>query len=658
MNPSVRSQVIMRRTYNRPLNSDGTEYETWADTVGRAVGHQRWLWEEAKGKSLNGDELRELEELRRLMLRREVSLAGRTLWLGGTPIARTRASSQFNCSMTTIRTVHDLVDAQWLLLQGCGVGFKPIPGILNGFSIPINDIEVIRTERMGGKGGYENNHEHFDSETGVWKISVGDSASSWAKAVGKLVAGKHRAKKLILDFSQIRPAGQVLKGYGWISSGDEAISRAFVKIAEILSRRAGQLLSRIDIIDIVNHQGTILSSRRSAEAALMDYEDPEWVVFSTMKKDHHRSEDTIHRAQSNNTLLFNKKPSKAEISHILNLMVQSGGSEPGLANAVAAKKKAPWFVGFNPCFEICLGDKSFCNLVETDVSKFNGRFNDLLAAHYIIARANYRQTCVDLRDGVLQETWHQLNQFLKLCGVGITGVVAWEHHQDPVALSKLRDAAIAGAHSMADELYLPRSKAVTTVKPSGTLSKAIFDCTEGAHKPLGKFIFNNVNFSRHHPVVGQMKRAGYHVFDNPYDTESVLATMPVRYDGIEFDIKNGVPVNLEPAIAQLNRYALLTNVYANHNCSITVYYSPDEIPSIVNWLYDNWDFYVGVSFLPRTDPTMRAEDLGYPYLPQEVVSEEEFLSYNSRLKDLNLEHMTDVIEEENLECQTGACPVR
>jgi len=62
--------------------------------------------------------------------------------------------------------------------------------------------------------------------------------------------------------------------------------------------------------------------------------------------------------------------------------------------------------------EILLGEKSFCNLVTTNLAKFNGRMRELLRAHWIIARANYRQTCVDFRDGVLQSTWHELNQFL------------------------------------------------------------------------------------------------------------------------------------------------------------------------------------------------------------------------------------------------------
>jgi len=143
------------------------------------------------------------------------------------------------------------------------------------------------------------------------------------------------------------------------------------------------------------------------------------------------------------------------------------------------------------CGEILLGEKSFCNLVTTNLAKFNGRFNELLRAHWIIARANYRQTCVDFRDGILQSTWHELNQFLRLTGVGCAGIVMWEHQNNPKEIKKLRRMAHEGVDLMAMELNLPKSKAVTTVKPDGTVGK-MMDTTEGIHRPLSKYIINNI----------------------------------------------------------------------------------------------------------------------------------------------------------------------
>ena len=345
--PSVRAEIITRRTYNRPLNNEGTIFETWEETVRRVISHQKWLWERMLGREITNDEQQELYDLEDLMLDRKVSMSGRTLWLGGTEVAKNREASQFNCSFLNVETVYDVVDVLWLLLQGCGVGFKPITGTLNGFMRPIKTIETIRSTRTT-KGGNDDNEEEWNPTTRCWTIRVGDSAEAWAKSIGKLLAGKFPANKLVLDFSNIRPAGERLKGYGWISSGDDAICKAYTAISEILNKRAGDLLTAIDILDVINWLGTVLSSRRSAEIALLDANHPEWKEFATAKKDFwlHGNE---HRCQSNNSLVFYDKPSYQKLSDIFELMKEAGGSEPGFINGEAATKRAPWFKGVNPC---------------------------------------------------------------------------------------------------------------------------------------------------------------------------------------------------------------------------------------------------------------------------------------------------------------------
>ena len=189
MNVSTRAQVITRRTYNRPTSDDGKQFETWAETVARVIDHQEWLWQRAVDRDLNDLEYAELYDLEQLMLDRKVLMSGRTLWLGGTNVAKTREASQFNCSFTHVETIYDCVDVLWLLLQGCGVGFKPIVGTLSGFSKPIKNIRTVRSVRTD-KGGNENNVESWHSTTKTWTIQVGDSAEAWAKSIGKLLAGK------------------------------------------------------------------------------------------------------------------------------------------------------------------------------------------------------------------------------------------------------------------------------------------------------------------------------------------------------------------------------------------------------------------------------------------------------------------------------------
>jgi ribonucleoside-triphosphate reductase len=330
-------------------------------------------------------------------------------------------------------------------------------------------------------------------------------------------------------------------------------------------------------------------------------------------------------------------------------------SEPGFINMEAAQKRAPWCHGINPCAEILLGNKGFCNLVDIDVAKFTGDSDGLHRTLYIMARANYRQTLVHLKDGILQEAWHLNNEFLRLCGVGLTGVA---RRPDLVAYDyrNMERIATAAAYSMADELGTQRPKNVTTIKPSGTLSK-IFDTTEGAHMPLGRCVFNNVMFSEDDESIPSLRAAGYKIVPHPYSPRSVLVTFPVRWDSVPFTTVNGVELNLESAITQLERYALLQNNWTQQNTSVTISYSPDEVPSIIDWLLDHWDLYVGVSFLYRTDPSKTAADLGYAYLPQEVVTKHVYDEYVATLSPL-----TDIrgsfVEIESQECAGGRCPIK
>jgi adenosylcobalamin-dependent ribonucleoside-triphosphate reductase len=656
---STRANMVTRRTYNRPLNDEGTVFETWEQTVSRVIDHQEWLWERAKGEKLNIEELAELQELWELMVDRKATTSGRTLWLGGTDVAKTREASQFNCSFGKSETVHDIVDQFWLLLQGCGVGFEPVRGTLNGFAKPL-EVELIRSTRTD-KGFPDNQERTFVNDEGekVTHIKVGDSAEAWAKSIGKILALKSPIDRLVLDFTEIRPAGERLKGYGWISSGDETISQAFSKICDLMNKRAGQLLSRIDVLDLLNLLGTTLSSRRSAEIALMPIDDPEVDEFISAKKDFWLH-DNDHRQQSNNSIMFHSKPTKWELSYIFDRMVEAGGSEPGFVNAEAAKRRAPWFKGCNPCAEILLGNKSFCNLVEIDLGKFLGDTEELERAIWIVSRANYRQTCVDLDDGVLQRSWHELNQFLRLCGVGLTGIVKFlDYYGDDSAefLKSLRIWARRGAFHMADSLSLPRPKAVTTIKPSGSLSK-IMDTTEGVHRPLGKYLFNNITFSKHDPLVPMLREAKYKVIKKPSESDSVLVTFPVAYEDVKFTEIDGKFVNVETAVEQLNRYKLMMENYVDHNCSVTISYDVEEVPLIIEWILENWDTYVGVSFIYRNDPTKTAADLGYAYLPQEVVTEEMYSEYAGSLLPVDLDAGNSLLELEDADCATGACPIR
>jgi len=648
----TRSEIVHRRTYSRPLDEERGIFETLEQTTDRIIQHQQWLWERALGRDLNTDELNELDDLYDIFYKLEASPSGRTRWLGGTDIAKTREASQFNCSFNTISTPSDVVDSFWLLLQGCGVGFKPSVGVLRGFHKPVT-VNIQRSQRLT-KGGRDTTKLFGLPQKGHYTLSVGDSAEAWAKSIGKLLTLPADATNLKIDFSEIRPGGERLSGYGWISSGDGTLAEAYEKIAGVLNNRNGELLNELDILDLLNLLGTTLSSRRSAEIALLDIDNEMAHEFIEAKKDHWI--DRPWRGQSNNSVVFWDKPNRLELEGVFAKMIEAGGSEPGFINGSAAKKRAPWFKGVNPCAEIMLGDTSFCNLVEIDLSKFSLKNPTILKVVRLVSRANYRQTCVSFKDGVLQPGWDESNDYLRLMGVGITGIAA----ANPSAeyLQAIRAAAHDAAHEMADELGLPRSKAITTIKPSGTLSK-VMSTTEGVHKPLGKYLINNVKFSVSDPLVERLKDAGYRNFADPYSpADAIIFSFPVKWDTVEFDQVDGKHVNLESAVKQLDRYKLMMDHYVDHNCSVTISYDPSEMKDIISWLLENWDTYVGVSWIFRNDPTKTAKDLGYPYLPQEVITEEEYEEYMAVLGEVDLS-ATDLMDElEDPDCATGACPVR
>lgn len=631
----VRGEIIARRTYHR-FRDDGRQ-ETWSEVIERVIQHSLWL-EQRTGLCSPPEEF---AELRQLFLAKKAFCAGRTLWLGGTETARKRAACNFNCAFTHIETVYDFVDAFWLLLQGCGVGAKMVTGTLTGFKTHIPTLEIVPSTRAD-KSGVESNYENFGE--GVWYLQVGDSAMAWAKLVGKLLSGKREVTKLIIDFSQVRPPGDRLKGYGWICEGYRPLAQAIEAIFAILNKAAGRELSSIDMLDIFNHLGTTLSSRRSAEIILADFDNPRLEEFVHAKDD---VNGMSHRAQSNNSVVFQEYPGDIVLRNFLENIMETGKGEPGLINGEAAKLRAPWFAGVNPCSEILLADKGFCNLHELVLPSFV-TFAEVERAAWLLGRNNYRQTLVDLRDGILQDAWDKNNRELRLCGVGLTGIQMAPQFASNYQLARLRRAAQAGAYSMAQEAGRSLPANVTTIKPSGTLSK-VAGVSEGMHFPIAPYLINWVNFSKSDSLCEKLRKAGYNIKDNPYDDKACLVALPVSFVGAR-----GFSSTIS-AYGQLDEYKRLMTHYCDQNVSATIYYHPSELEAIVSWLSENWLDYVGVSFLPLDGGTK-----DYKYRPQEIVTASAWKDYVSTLKQVKWADGDAILqtEESISDCEGGVCPVR
>lgn len=528
--PTERARALFLRTYQRPG-------ETYQDVMQRVEKHLIWQYQKGtKRTQLTKEQQNEIREVMQLIVDGKVCCAGRTLWLGGTSLIenpnepvttqkkKKRECSQFNCSFLECRTAKDLRQIFHLLLQGCGVGTTMINGTIYGFKNKIQKIEVLRSE-LTEKTGKDDTKEYFEPN-GVWRIEIGDSSDAWSDALERLVRCKvpngFKINKLVIDCRQIRPSGTVLGSYGWVSMGDVKIAHGFTKIAEILNNKVDMILSKIDIYDIVNHLGTILSTRRSAIICLMDADDPEWEAFASAK-DRYWEVGNHHRSQSNNSLVFKTKPSREHLQKIFKIMADSGGSEPGFINGEAAKKRAPYYRGVNPCGEILLPDKGFCNLSEINLLAFQNDMPGLHRAIELVARMNYRQSIVNLDDGILDNSWTDNNDFLHLCGVSCTGIAARDDLTE-YDWQRMREIACNSARLQAIEFGMSPSKNVTCVKPSGCCAPETLISTnrgllrldeigningekwqpisdlyvsqESEFKPVSKFYVNDHNFVR------------------------------------------------------------------------------------------------------------------------------------------------------------------
>ena len=167
-----------------------------------------------------------------------------------------------------------------------------------------------------------------------------------------------------------------------------------------------------------------------------------------------------------------------------------------------------------------------------------------------------------------------------------------------------------------------------------------------------------MQFSKHDPVVEKLREANYKVINHPTDDSGVLVTFPVEWSDVPFHKQDGKEVNLDSAIEQLEKYKLIQTSWTQQNTSVTISYGVEEVPEIIDWLLENWDCYVGVSFIYRTDPTKTAKDLGYLYLPQEVVTEQDYREYASILQPVDLENTNSFDEILDADCATGACPIK
>lgn len=657
---------VYYRTYSRYL-PDKKRREYWWETVARSVDYNCSLQESTTRE--------EAEELFDNMFHLRQFLAGRTLWSGGTKTAYLHPISQYNCSGIALDNFDAYKDICYLLMLGVGVGFtaekkhiQKLPKVRGNIKVIHEDYAPFSNRKMRKES------TEFNITGDVMEIVVGDSKLGWANAIDLLIKVFYSidfnyVNFVMINYNSVRPNGEPLRTFGGTASGHEALKTVLEKTTKILLKdnNGYKKLRPIEAMDIANiiAEGIVVGGvRRSAQMAFIDFDDDEML---NAKRDLYTqdttgkwiaNQDILHRMMSNNSVAYYKKPSLEELKKRFETIRYS--AEGNFFNMEAAAKRKHNVKVSNPCGEILLDSHQFCNLTTVNMMAFveNGQINyeKLLRAQELSARAGYRIATLELE----LPKWNEMQARDRLIGTSFTG---WQDMVNSTRMSveeqkelarAMRKTAQDAANKYADSLGLNRPELVTSIKPEGTLSQ-LPTVSSGLHFSHSPYYIRRVRINASDPLVKVCEELGYPIFP---EVGQEMET--ARTKVIEFPVKapDGVTKYDVPAIEQLEIYKLFMEEYVDHNASNTISVKNDEWDGVIQWVYDNWDSVIGITF-------MSLDDSFYSLLPYESITEKEYLKRKSKMKPFVpslIEKYEDRSVEEDLEgdpsCTSGGCPIR
>lgn len=673
-------EFVYYRTYSRWLD-DKKRRETWLETCRRSVEYNislEYRHRLKKGLPIDMDELRrQAEDLFDRQFHLKGFLSGRTLWVGGTVVAERYPLANFNCAFTEIRRFKDFTELFYLLMVGAGVGFRATQDT-------IKDIEPYRVDVQLEQEPYnpvpkEQRQDYTSTEEferdGVryLRVIVGDSKEGWVGALLEYFNGRISGKYDVIriNYDNVRRKGERLKTFGGTASGHESLQIMFTKIDKILNREGGKL-SSVGVLDICNIIGENVVAggvRRTSEIGLCDEDDTEFInakngiYYQDEQGNWCKNEEIGHREMSNNTILFYKKPTRERLRQIFQSIKISG--EPGFYNmeAVARRVKAhsekygmPYKErkGTNPCGEILLDSKQTCNLTTNNVLAYvkDGKLDeeDLINGFRATARAGYRMTLVDLE----LPDWDRVQKRDRLTGVSLTGwqdmveATGMSRDEQRALLRKLHQAVREEVDKMAEALGTERSYLSTTVKPEGTISK-LPTVSSGLHFSHAPYYIRRVRITEADALCQMAKALGWKMNRVNHNTMAIEFPIKSEQKRTIYDV---------PAVEQLENYKMFMEEYVEHNASVTVSVQDHEWDDVEQWVWDNWDSIIGITFIA----------LGTQYydnMPEERISQEEYETRKAEMEQkpfnpdiLNFFEDGKDKELDNDGCENGVCPVR
>jgi ribonucleoside-triphosphate reductase len=592
--------------------------ETWDEAVDRYINYliSRFnITEESR--------LDTIETCRDYMKNREIFGSMRALMTAG-PALDVDDVAAYNCSYVAIERPSDFRNIMYILMCGTGVGFSCESQFVN--KLPDVPSEIRKTED---------------------KIVVEDSRAGWADGFHKFIHSLYSGHHPYVDLSKVRPAGARLKTFGGRASGPEPFERLIRFTANMFHKAKGRKLKPIEVHDLVCQVAEIVicgGVRRSALISLSDLSNREMALC----KSGAWWETSGHRSLANNSAVYESKPALSEFLQEWCALYDSHSGERGICNRKAMEtiaRKAGRRVeghkfGTNPCSEIILRSKQFCNL-STVVAKYEDTPEELrrkitLATVLGTLQSNLVNFTFFEERG--DYTFHQNCSEERLLGVSITGIMdahkLFRVHSN--LLSEMKKLAHEVNRDWAEYLGINPSASITCVKPEGTTS-CVAGSSSGMHPRYSKYYIRRVRLDSKDPIGKLMKDANIPWEPCVMRPDSTLV--------FSFPIKspNGALTQDDVnAILHLKWWKAWQEDYCDHKPSITVSYTDDEFLEVGQWVWNNWDILSGISFLPK-------EDHVYQQAPFEAITQEQ---YETMVKDFPTEVNWSLLSMYELEDET------
>lgn len=629
---TVLQQYIHSSRYARWLPEKGRR-ETWEETVGRYVGFfKNHVKENTKGS------IDEIEDtLRDAIFNMEVMPSMRSLMTAGPALERENVAG-FNCSFVAVDSPRAFDETLYILMNGTGVGFS------------VETQHVAKLPLVS--------EEFHDTDS---TIIVADSKLGWAKALKELVAMLYSGQIPNIDTSNVRPAGAPLKVFGGRASGPEPLEETFAAFVKMFGQAAGRRLTSLECHDLMCHIASCVvvgGVRRAALISLSDLTDErmrhaktgQW--YTTEK----------HRSFSNNSAVYNEKPDIGIFMAEWLSLYNSKSGERGIVNRVALKKKAAenerrdieYEFGVNPCSEIILRPNGFCNLSEV-VVRSTDTMQDLERKVEVATIIGTMQSTLT-KFRYLRNDWKKNADEERLLGVSLTGIMDNKLTNGSSSgleetLSILKSVAIETNKVWAKTFGIPESVAITTVKPSGTVS-VLVDSASGIHSRFSPYYVRTVRADKKDPASQFMIDRGVPVEDDVIAPDhNHVFSFPVAAP------KGAVVTTDLTAIEQLERWLMYKRHWCEHNPSCTVTVKEHEWIAVGAWVYEYFDELTGVSFLPHTDHI-------YKQAPFMEIDKKTYLELNKTMpthldwKELGQYEDTDqTIGSQTMACTSGECEI-